>query len=63
MCDCSYVTGDDSEPVVRLGNGRSSSEGRVEVRVNETWGTVCDANFTFGDVQVVCHALGYATAD
>ncbi|PVD22131.1 hypothetical protein C0Q70_17935 [Pomacea canaliculata] len=48
--------------VVRLSGGASMYEGRVEVRYNNYWGTVCDDNFEPVDAQIVCRTLGYRSA-
>ena len=44
---------------VRLQNGSNILEGRVEVCVNNAWGTICNTQFTFKDANVTCHQLGY----
>jgi len=46
--------------IVRLTGGPSSSEGRLEVRYNNIWGTVCDDRFTNTAATVVCRSLGFA---
>ena len=44
---------------VRLVNGSTSDEGRVEICINGEWGTVCDSGLHRNETQVVCRQLGY----
>ena len=50
---------------VRLVDGSSSSEGRLEICLGGFWGTVCDNQFHNADAKVVCRQLGlpYAGAE
>jgi len=44
---------------VRLVDGPSAQEGRLEVYYNSSWGTVCDHGFTDVESKVVCTMMGY----
>ena len=46
---------------IRLVGGSSDTEGRVELCVNDTWGTVCDDLWGDNDASVVCARLGYSS--
>ena len=52
VCGCTHGA-------VRLVNGGATNQGRVEVCVGQTWGTVCDYRFYNSDSKVVCRQLGY----
>ena len=48
-----------ADGAVRLQDGVTANEGRVEVCFNNIWGTVCDADWDNIDASVVCRQLGY----
>ncbi|XP_036766343.2 soluble calcium-activated nucleotidase 1 isoform X2 [Manis pentadactyla] len=47
---------------MRLANGDSANEGRVEIFYRGQWGTVCDNLWDLTDASVVCRALGFENA-
>lgn len=44
---------------IRLVGGTTANEGRIEVCVNDQWGTVCEGGFGYSDALVVCNQLGF----
>jgi len=44
---------------MRLRNGYLPGEGRVEICINNAWGTVCDNEWNNADASVACRELGY----
>ena len=47
---------------VKLVDGFSGSDGRVEVCVNGEWSGICDYEWDVNDALVICRQYGLATA-
>ena len=45
---------------IRLSDGASHFEGRVEICLDNVWGTVCDDFWDDNDAKVVCRQLGFS---
>jgi hypothetical protein len=58
------LTLEEQEPVnettapVRLLGGHSIREGRLQVKIDDKWGTVCNYGWTLRDAELACHQLG-----
>ena len=57
VCGVTCTEGD-----IRLANGSSIYEGRVEVcKSNNEWGFVCDEDWNINNARTVCRDLGFST--
>lgn len=55
-----YVAPCADGAVQLIGDSRYSEFGRIEVCLNETWGTICDTHWDFTDASVLCKELGFS---
>lgn len=68
-CSCGYI-GDNGAILcpgcttgdIRLAGGMNELEGRVEICVNNQWGTVCDRNWEAAEAAVACRQAGFSDA-
>jgi len=47
---------------IRLVDGETENEGRLEVQMDGVWGTVCHYMWSFSDADVACRQLGFSKA-
>ena len=45
---------------IRLRDGTTSLEGRVEICYNNVWGAVCENSWSTNDAIVTCRQLGFS---
>ncbi|XP_071261159.1 scavenger receptor cysteine-rich type 1 protein M130-like [Salvelinus alpinus] len=57
-CDGEYYRHVTCSESVRLVDGAGLCSGRVEVKSNQSWASVCEADFDRQDAEVVCGELG-----
>lgn len=51
-----------STKIVRLVDGFGGSEGRVEIKINGLWNTICNHNWDIKKANAVCNVLGFSGA-
>ena len=52
---------DCTDGEIRLVGGTNILEGRAEVCINGTWGTVCDDLWGVEEASVACNQLGFSS--
>uniref|UniRef100_A0A8C6QJV0 Scavenger receptor cysteine-rich type 1 protein M130 n=1 Tax=Nannospalax galili TaxID=1026970 RepID=A0A8C6QJV0_NANGA len=50
------------EKELRLAGGKNKCSGRVELKIQQEWGTVCSTDWSMNEVSVVCQQLGCPSA-
>ena len=55
------ATGNCTNGELRLRDGTTSQQGRVEMCYEGPWGTVCDNVWGDSDAEVVCRQLGFSS--
>uniref|UniRef100_A0A8C7MLQ9 SRCR domain-containing protein n=1 Tax=Oncorhynchus kisutch TaxID=8019 RepID=A0A8C7MLQ9_ONCKI len=58
VCDGGYYRHVICSESVRLVDGAGLCSGRVEVKSNQSWASVCEADFDRQDAEVVCRDVG-----
>ncbi|XP_072045705.1 neurotrypsin-like [Amphiura filiformis] len=55
---CNPIPEPVGPPEIRLTGGRDANEGTVEVKYQDTWGSICDDGWDDEDARVICQQLG-----
>ena len=57
--DVEFVPDNCVHGAIRLAGGLKEYDGRVEVCINDIWGTVCDVSWSSSDARVACKQAGF----
>lgn len=52
----------DTEGALRLVDGKTDLQGRLEIYHDNVWGTICNDSFDILGANVACRQLGYSSA-
>lgn len=63
IIDQSTLPGSCVNGTVRLRDGMNPLEGRLEICINNAWGTVCQDAFTSDEARIVCSNLGFTSSE
>ena len=58
-----YILGVVGEGQIRLVGGLNYALGRIQIRHNNVWGTICDDGFRQTEANVACRQLGFLRAN
>lgn len=47
---------------IRLADGGTNLEGRVEICFHNIWGTICNRDWNTADARVTCRDLGFSSS-
>ena len=59
---CANIPSTPTSVPIRLTKTTNNFEGRLEVKINNTWGTICNDGFDEVDASVACYMLGFGRA-
>ena len=62
LSDCDIRGRNRTNIDIRLAGSSQPQSGRIEILVNNQWGTICDTFWGLTDAEVACQDLGYSGA-
>ena len=56
-----FIAAPCTDGQLRLAGSNVPNEGRVEICMDNEWGTICDDNWNTNDANVACGLLGFSS--